>query len=171
MHRDVKPSNVLLDADQHVYLADFGLTRRLDEQDALPVGGGSLGTPAYLAPEQIDGGTVDARADVYSLGCLLYECLVGEAPFASGSRLATAWAHLEEEPPSASSRKRELPQAVDAVFRKAMAKSPDDRYATCGALIAAARKRSAWVSLRGDGCPGSVCSQPPRPLPCSPVCS
>ena len=140
VHRDVKPSNVLLDASEHVYLADFGLTRRLDEQGG-PVGEGrSVGTPAYLAPEQIEGGSVDGRADVYSLGCLLYECLTGEAPFARGSRLAVAWAHLEEDPPSARARRPELPEAIDAVIRKAMAKKSDDRYTTCAALITAAEE-------------------------------
>ena len=140
VHRDVKPSNVLLDASEHVYLADFGLTRRLDEQGAPAGEGRSVGTPAYLAPEQIEGGSVDGRADVYSLGCLLYECLTGEAPFARGSRLAVAWAHLEEEPPSASERRPELPEAIDAEIRKAMAKKPEDRYPTCAALITAAEE-------------------------------
>ena len=73
VHRDVKPSNVLLDETDHSYLADFGLTRRLDEQGGRVGDNRSLGTPAYLAPEQIEGGPVDGRADVYSLGCLLYE--------------------------------------------------------------------------------------------------
>src|SRR3712207_9444048 len=85
VHRDVKPSNVLLDAREHVYLADFGLTRQQAEGGA-PLGDArSLGTPAYLAPEQIEGGRVDGRADVYSLACLLYECLTGEPPFAGTS--------------------------------------------------------------------------------------
>ena len=138
VHRDVKPSNVLLDASEHVYLADFGLTRRLDEQSG-PVGEGrSVGTPAYLAPEQIEGGSIDGRTDVYSLGCLLYESLTGETPFARGSRLAVAWAHLEEEPPSARARRPELPEAIDAVIRTAMAKELHDRYTTCAALIGAA---------------------------------
>jgi DNA-binding beta-propeller fold protein YncE len=140
VHRDVKPSNVLLDASEHVYMADFGLTRRLEEQGAQPGDGRSVGTPAYLAPEQIEAGRVDGRADVYSLGCLLYECLTGEPPFSQGSRLAMAWAHLEEEPPSASARNSDLPGRVDAVIRKAMAKAPDDRYPTCSALIAAAEE-------------------------------
>ena len=140
VHRDVKPSNVLLDASEHVYLADFGLTRRLDEQSGPAGEGRSVGTPAYLAPEQIEGGSIDGRTDVYSLGCLLYECLTGETPFARGSRLAVAWAHLEEEPPSARARRPELPEAIDAVIRKAMAKEPEDRYTTCAALIGAAEE-------------------------------
>jgi hypothetical protein len=95
VHRDVKPSNILLDEAEHVYLADFGLTRHLEEKGARAGEGRSVGTPAYLAPEQIEGQQVDGRADVYSLGCVLYECLTGEAPFVHGSRLAVAWALLE----------------------------------------------------------------------------
>ena len=134
VHRDVKPSNVLLDERDHVYLADFGLTRRLAEPGGRVGDNRSLGTPAYLAPEQIEGGPVDGRADIYSLGCLLFECLTGEPPFDRGSRLATVWAHLEEEPPPASGRRPELVR-VDDVLRKAMAKDPVDRYATCGELV------------------------------------
>ena len=138
VHRDVKPSNVLLDESEHVYLADFGLTRRLTDNGARVGDARSLGTPAYLAPEQIEAGPVDGRSDVYSLGCLLYECLTGEPPFVGPSRLAVAWAHLEEEPPSVSARKRGLPEALDAVIRKAMAKEPEERYATCAEFVAAA---------------------------------
>src|SRR5262245_3677932 len=138
VHRDVKPSNILLDEGDHVYLADFGLTRRLVERGSTRGDGGSVGTPAYLAPEQIEGGRVDGRADIYSLGCVLYECLTGAPPFADGSQLAVAWAHLEEEPPRASGHGSELPAAIDDVLRGAMAKSPDERYRTCGALIQAA---------------------------------
>jgi hypothetical protein len=137
VHRDVKPSNVLLDENEHVYLADFGLTRRLEEQGAQAIESRSVGTPAYVAPEQIEGKAVDGRADVYSLGCLLFECLTGKGPFVGDSRLAVAWAHLEEDPPSASELSPELPEAIDNVIRTALAKEPHDRYATCGALVAA----------------------------------
>jgi serine/threonine-protein kinase len=136
VHRDVKPSNVLLDHDEHVYLADFGLTRSFGSTSSTD--GPSVGTPAYLAPEQIEGQEIDGRADVYSLGCLLYECLTGAPPFAGSSRLAVAWAHLEEEPPAVTERRGDLAPAIDGVVRKAMAKDPDDRYATCGELATAA---------------------------------
>jgi hypothetical protein len=138
VHRDVKPSNVLLDRSDHVYLADFGLTRRLEDEGAQQGEGRSVGTPAYLAPEQIEGAAVDGRADVYALGCLLFECLTGEPPFGRGPKLAVAWAHLETEPPRASERRAELPDAIDAVLRQAMAKRPDERFPTCAALLAAA---------------------------------
>jgi Protein kinase domain len=138
VHRDVKPSNVLLDSSEHVYLADFGLTRRLDD----PIGEAgeerSVGTPAYLAPEQLEGRPVDGRADGYSLGCVLYECLTGEHVFPRGSRLAEAWAHLEEEPPRASRAHPDLPEGIDQVLSRALAKEPEERYPTCGALVAAA---------------------------------
>jgi streptogramin lyase len=136
VHRDVKPSNVLLDRDEHVYLADFGLTRSFGSNSSTD--GPSVGTPAYLAPEQIEGQEINGRADVYSLGCLLYECLTGAPPFAASSRLAVAWAHLEEEPPSVTERRAELAPPIDAVVRKAMAKDPNDRYPTCGELATAA---------------------------------
>jgi YVTN family beta-propeller protein len=138
VHRDVKPSNLLIDGDQHVYLADFGLTRRPGDQGMVAGPGLSLGTPAYAAPEQIQGADVDGRADVYSLGCLLYECLTGEVPFARDSELAVLWAHLEEQPPRPSERNPALPKAIDAVLAKALAKEPGERYATCSELVAAA---------------------------------
>lgn len=138
VHRDVKPSNVLLDSSGHVYLADFGLTRRLDDEGAELGEDGAIGSPAYLAPEQLEGRAVDGRADVYSLGCVLYECLTGEPVFVRSSRLAVAWAHLEEEPMPPSRRRAGLPEALDAVVGRALAKEPEQRFATCGALIAAA---------------------------------
>ena len=140
VHRDVKPSNVLLDGSEHVYLADFGLTRSLGNPIAESGEERSIGTPAYLAPEQLEGLAVDGRADVYSLGCLLYECLTGERVFPRDSRLAEAWAHLEEEPPRASRTRRGLPERVDRVISRALAKEPAERYPTCGALVAAAER-------------------------------
>jgi DNA-binding beta-propeller fold protein YncE len=140
VHRDVKPSNVLLDSSEHVYLADFGLTRRLDDQPGDPTEDRSIGTPAYLAPEQLDRQSVDGRADVYSLGCLLYECLTGERVFPRGSRLAEAWAHLEDEPPPASRTRPDLPRAVDDVISRALAKEPEQRYPTCQAFVSAAEE-------------------------------
>ena len=129
LHRDVKPSNVLIDGAGHCYLADFGLSRRLAELDA--VGDGrSLGTIDYVAPEQIRGEELDARADLYSLGCLLYECLAGRPPF-TGSDTAIAFAHLESEPPT-------LPR-LEAVIKKALAKEPDDRYQSGRELLETAR--------------------------------
>src|SRR4029077_15936251 len=101
VHRDVKPSNVLLDTgarpdgSDHVYLADFGLTKRISDDPGTGDDGRLMGTIDYVAPEQIAGGEIDGRADVYSLGCVLYECLVGQPPFRSDSDMAVVFAHLE----------------------------------------------------------------------------
>jgi DNA-binding beta-propeller fold protein YncE len=136
----VKPSNVLLDESEHVYLADFGLSRQLADPSVSRDGGQSLGTPAYAAPEQIEGGEIGASADVYSFGCVLYECLTGEPPYSRDSDLAVLWAHLQDPPPKASELDPRLPAAVDAVLANALAKDPDERPETCGELLAAARE-------------------------------
>jgi hypothetical protein len=139
VHRDVKPSNVLLDENEHVYLADFGLSRRLTDLEGRGDEGLSVGTPAYVSPEQIERGSVDGRADEYALGCLLYECLTGEAPFSRDAELAVLWAHVQEEPPAASEHNPDLPTEIDPVIATAMAKDPEQRYATCTELVHAAR--------------------------------
>ena len=100
VHRDVKPSNVLLDESEHVYLGDFGLTRRLEAEAHPRARVARSGRPPTSLPSR-SRVPVDGRADVYSLRCLLFECLTGSVPYRSGSRLEVAWAHLEEEPPNA----------------------------------------------------------------------
>src|SRR5262245_1838883 len=97
VHRDVQPSNILLDEREHPYLADFGLTRRLDDP-TIPGAGLSAGTPAYVAPEQIRGDAIDGRADQYALACMLVECITGAPPFRRGTDVALLYAHLEEDP-------------------------------------------------------------------------
>jgi streptogramin lyase/predicted Ser/Thr protein kinase len=121
VHRDVKASNVLIDRDGHVYLSDFGLSRLLADAGGSLGLGSSLGTPDYAAPEQIRGGRVDGRTDIYALGCLLFECLTGRPPFA-GSDAEVLFAHLEEEPPT-------LP-GLESVLPRALAKDPTKRYAS-----------------------------------------
>ena len=138
VHRDVKPSNVLIDERGHCYLADFGLTQSVSDRGHV-TDGSLLGTLDYVAPEQIRGDVVDGRADVYALGCMLFECLTGEVPFSAPSEVATIYAHLEEKPPLASARRPALPTAIDAVFARAMAKVPSARYTTCAELVADAR--------------------------------
>ena len=134
VHRDVKPSNVLIARGGHCYLADFGLGQDAADRGDLTQTGQMLGSVDYAAPEQIEGKKVDGRADVYSLGCLLYECLTGSVPFAKDSDLAVLWAHVHESPPSVDAHPTLTP-----VVKRALAKRPDDRYQTCGALVAAAR--------------------------------
>ena len=143
VHRDVKPANVLLgDADHPqrlVYLSDFGLTQRRSDGEALTQGEGISGTLDYIAPEQIQGEVVDARADAYSLACVAYECLVGEVPFHSVSAVQLIWSHLEQAPPSPSKRRSILRRELDDVFQRALAKAPEERFSSCRELIAAVR--------------------------------
>jgi serine/threonine protein kinase len=148
VHRDVKPSNALLDENEHVYLADFGLSRRLTAEGIPGSCGLSIGTPAYVAPEQIRG-EADGRADVYSLGCVLYECLTGEVPYPRDSELAMLWAHLEDDSPTPT----EYP-ALAPVFAKALAKEPEERYATCGQLIVGSDHVTRVRLSRGARPPG-----------------
>ncbi|MGH9156239.1 MAG: serine/threonine-protein kinase [Acidimicrobiales bacterium] len=144
VHRDVKPGNVLLETTatgrQHSYLADFGLVRHVSAGSKLTVTGGDLlGTPGYISPEQVERRDTDARTDVYALGCMLYECLTGQLPFGGENYLALLNAHLNQPPPKVTTARPGLPVALDEVIAKAMAKSPDDRYARCGELAREAR--------------------------------
>jgi Protein kinase domain len=142
VHRDVKPGNILItrvDGDEYAYLCDFGLARHLSSPSSLTGDRGFVGTIDYVPPEQIEGGTIDGRADVYSLGCLLFECLTGVRPFQRESELALVYAHLNEAPPRLTDIRPELPSALDEVVATALSKTPTDRYATCGELVAAAR--------------------------------
>lgn len=135
IHRDVKPANALLDGDR-LYLTDFGLTRRVDSTRPLTATGRAVGTAAYLAPEQIRGEPLDRRVDVYALGCVLYQCLAGQPPYLRDTDMLIMWAHVGAEPPSLAAERPELPNTVDRVIKKALAKSREDRYDTCGELIA-----------------------------------
>ena len=142
VHRDVKPGNILVasaEDGEHAYVCDFGLARHVSSVSSLTGDRGFVGTIDYVPPEQIEGGTVDGRADVYSLGCVLYECLAGVRPYERDSELSVVFAHLNEPPPRVTDVRPELPAAFDDVFATVLAKSPDDRYQTCGELAAAAR--------------------------------
>ena len=142
VHRDVKPANVLIagrSGREHCYLTDFGLTKQTSSISGLTGTGELVGTIEYVSPEQIRGETVDARADVYSLGCVLYECLAAERPFARDSEVATLWAHVNEPPPALAVTHAELGSEIDAVMTRALAKAPADRHGSCGELVASAR--------------------------------
>jgi hypothetical protein len=138
VHRDVKPANVLLGSGEHAYLTDFGLTKRLHSHTASTHGGGWVGTLGYVAPEQIRGERVDARADVYALGCVLYHSLAGAPPYQRESDEATLWAHLHDPPAPLRESVPGIPPAFDAVLTRALAKDPDDRYQSAGDLGRAA---------------------------------
>jgi serine/threonine protein kinase len=143
VHRDVKPSNVLIandgpddDGDDHAYLIDFGIAKAL-EGTRLTRSGAIVGTLSYMAPERF-AGHGDHRGDVYALTCLLYEVLTGEQPFVADSTAALIYAHLHTRPPSVAGRPA-VPAALDAVIARGMAKDPDERYSSAGELATAAR--------------------------------
>jgi hypothetical protein len=138
VHRDVKPRNVLVDDSGDGYLADFGLIRTASGPD-LTRGGAYVGTLDYVSPEQIRGEAVTARSDLYALAVVLYECLSGEVPFARDTEAALLYAHLEEPPPRLSERRAELPEALDHVLDRGLAKEPADRFDSATALIRAAQ--------------------------------
>jgi serine/threonine protein kinase/streptogramin lyase len=140
VHRDVKPGNVLLDARDHCYLADFGLTRQVSSQSGFTATGEIVGTIDYVAPEVIEGKALDARSDLYSFGCLLCECLSGEPPFHRDSEFAVLWAHVNEAPPRLSQRKPGLGTQIDTVLTKALAKDARRRYGSARELVEAARR-------------------------------
>src|SRR3954454_10931021 len=134
VHRDVKPGNVLVDIDR-AYLGDFGLTKRFDATGGMTGVGQIIGTVDYLAPEQIDSGRVDGRTDLYALGCVVYECLAGRPPHHKDSDIAVLFAHVREEPTPLSSLVDDVPESVDDVMSKALAKEVDDRYSSCREFI------------------------------------
>ena len=137
VHRDVKPGNVLVTevgGDEHCYLTDFGLTKQLSATTDITQTGTVMGTVAYIAPEQLRGDAVDGRADVYALGCVLYQLLTGRAPFVRETDVATMWAHLSDPPPGLDGDAARFGDVV----RRALEKDPDERFQSAGDLGRAA---------------------------------
>jgi eukaryotic-like serine/threonine-protein kinase len=133
LHRDVKPSNVLLDANGDAALADFGLARG-DDSTQLTHDGQLMGTPHYLAPELIEGGPATPASDIYAFGCVLYECVTGAPPFAGRRDTEIGYAHLVEEPPDPRGRRPDLPADAALTLLTALAKEPRSRPTTATAL-------------------------------------
>lgn len=165
VHRDVKPGNVLIAQTgdrRHAYLTDFGLTKDASSNSVQLTNTGQwVGTVDYIAPEQFDGRPVDARTDIYSLGCVIFQMLAGDVPFV-GTNLQKMWGHGSGAPPSLREVRPELADAFDVVVARAMAKDPDDRYPSAGdlgrACLAAARgetvtepERSVATGAAADG--------------------
>src|ERR1700689_4995158 len=141
VHRDIKPSNILVTSSDFVYVVDFGIARSVGgRQTPLTHTGAYIGTLDYMAPERFTGHDVDGRADIYSLACLLHECLTGAPPFSGKDLPALMYAQLYYGPPEASGLVEGVPPALDAVIARGMAKDPEDRFPTAGMLAAAARE-------------------------------
>jgi serine/threonine protein kinase len=145
VHRDVKPANVLLsgaggDANVRAFLTDFGITKRIGAATQFTQTGQVVGTYTYMAPEQIRGDALDGRTDIYSLACLVYECLTGRPPYGGDSPMELMFAHMNQRPPSIRIRRPDLPGTVDLVIERGMAKDPEDRYPKASGLAVALRE-------------------------------
>ena len=156
VHRDVKPANILLYERDHAYLTDFGVSHELESEGLTGVGE-RLGTVDYMAPEQCRGERVGPAADIYSLGCVLYEALTGRAPYPAASEAARIAAHLHDPPPSASAHWPAVPVALDAVIIKALDKDPARRFVSAAAL--------ALAASMAVGVEPTETTPPPAPVP------
>src|SRR5919109_2968035 len=165
VHRDVKPANVLISqrgGEEHAYLTDFGLTKRSTSSGGLTGSGQWVGTLDYVAPEQLRGERVDGRADVYSLGCVLYEALSGKVPYPRENDLAKLWAHISDPAPSASEVAPDVPPGLSRVVQTAMAKARDERYGSAGALGRAAVAAAPDVTSAPTRPVAATLESPPR---------
>lgn len=158
VHRDIKPANVMITPYGGVKIVDFGIARSsTDPATTVTAAPGVLGTPRYLSPEQVRGVTADARSDLYSAGCLLYELLTGRPPFEGDDPVSLAYQHVHEDPPLVSTHNPDLPPALDAVLVRALAKGREDRFQTARAFREALRSAArglghddgAHAGLRG----------------------
>jgi serine/threonine protein kinase len=177
MHRNVKPSTVLVTPTDHVYLTDFGLARRPEDSAGLTVEEQLLESFDYVAPEYISGGAVDARVDIYGLGCVLYEALTAEVPYPRSGSAAKLYAHASVEPPSVGAQRPDVPERLDAVVTRALAKDPADRPQTPGEFaidLAGAVDMSSpvWATMAQPApapdprpVPGPSAAPDPRPVP------
>jgi protein kinase-like protein len=168
VHRDVKPANVLIEGagpSGRVYLTDFGLAKRVSSKTGLTRTRQFVGTVDYTAPEQIQGEAVDYRADVYALGCLIHHVLTGHAPFERETDFAALWAHVNDAPPSPRVLVPDLPMALDGVLARALAKRPEDRFASAGDLASAATAavegRPVVISERTVARGDAIVARPP----------
>ena len=179
VHRDIKPGNVMLTSKGEVKVMDFGIARAIaDSQATMTQTNAVVGTAQYLSPEQAQGKPVDARSDLYSTGVLLFELLTGKPPFTGDSAVAVAYQHVQTIPPLPSSIAGDVPEAMDRVVMKALAKNPDERYSSAAAMKADllraahgahvnAPETAVWESAATQTLP-AVAGAPAFPSPSSP---
>ncbi|MFN8455634.1 MAG: serine/threonine-protein kinase [Anaerolineae bacterium] len=139
IHRDVKPSNILLDERGNCLLTDFGIAKMIESSAHLTATGGFIGTPAYMSPEQGLGQKIDGRSDIYALGIILYEMALGQVPYKAETPMAVVVKHINDPLPIPRQVNSSLPEGVEGVILKALAKQPEDRYATAGDMVQALR--------------------------------
>jgi serine/threonine-protein kinase len=166
VHRDIKPENILLSRG-HVRVADFGIAKALEAaagDESLTVSGFMVGTPAYMSPEQAAGGTVDARTDVYALGCVLYEMLAGEPPFTGPTPQAVIGRRFIEPPPLVRKLREDVPLAVEAALAHALATEPADRFQTAAEFAEALSRTSAVAAVTPAGRDAPPAPKSARPM-------
>src|SRR3954466_7141740 len=179
VHRDVKPANVIVESrrgTEHAYLTDFGLTREMDASSGVTATGRWVGTIDYASPEQIKGRPVDARCDVYALGCVLFTTLTGRLPFERSEDVAKLYAHVSEPPPAPSSVVDGVPKDLDRAVTRAMAKDPDFRFPSAGDFGRAAMAAATGVEVAepehtvatGEAAPATEPSPGATPTPTKP---
>jgi serine/threonine-protein kinase len=158
VHRDIKPANILISAENgQFYITDFGLAK--DTQGSLlTLPGQALGSMDYMAPEQIRGEEVSAATDIYALGCVMYECMCGQPPFAEVQGMRILWAHLQDEPMDPCQRRSDLPPAFGKALMTALAKDRDQRPARAG----------EYAQMLAEAA-GSASPSPPEPPPAPPL--
>jgi serine/threonine protein kinase len=140
IHRDIKPSNVLIDESNNCLLTDFGLARMVEASIKITTSGTVMGTPAYMSPEQGAGSQIDPRSDIYSLGIILYEMVTGRVPYEAETPVAVVFKHIQDPLPSARKLNPNLPESLELILLKALAKNPDDRYQTAEDFVQAIQK-------------------------------
>ena len=180
VHRDVKPGNILIEdrgGRRHAFLTDFGLTKHAATDSGMTKTGMFVGTLDYIAPEQLQGQAVDARTDVYSLSCVLYQAVTGQVPYPRDSEPSKMWAHMGEDPPKARRVRADIPDAFESVVERGMAKKPEDRYPSAGDLGRAAQaaalgSQSTQVErsvATGDAAPNQAMPPPVVSMPAPPT--
>jgi serine/threonine-protein kinase len=162
IHRDVKPSNILIDPSGNCLLADFGVAKIVESTAQFTRAGGTFGTPAYMSPEQIEGEELDGRSDVYSLGIVLYEMATGHPPYRAKTPPAIFVKHLVDPPPPPRTLNPALPEAVEQVTLRALAKDREERYATAGDMVQALQAATEPAALSADS--SGVLEEPPAAL-------
>lgn len=145
LHRDIKPGNILIDNKGWIYLSDFGLAKMVEGSVKLTGTGVGVGTPAYMSPEQAQGKPVDARTDIYSLGVVLFEMLTGRVPYQADTPVAVVIKHVTDPIPLPRQMNPNLPEAVERVLLKALAKNPEHRFATAGEMAGALQRAVAGL--------------------------
>lgn len=164
IHRDIKPSNILVDPWGNCLLTDFGLAKMAESTSHLTQTGGILGTPAYMSPEQGLGKKIDSRSDIYSLGVVLYQMAIGRLPYQAETPMAVVIKHIHDPLPPPSQFKPDLPEALERVILKALAKNPDDRFATAVAMVNALQSATEPPTLpKIDAAPEPAIKPEPEP--------